>query len=452
MRSQQPKILHLLSFVQMCKFFSHYGIRALLVLYMVNYLHFSDSHAFGVNAVFLGLVELGGIFGGIIADRYLGLRPALMLGGSLLGVGYGCLILKKGLFLSLGMTILGGSLFSSTITALLGSAYAENDPRREKGFTIFYMMQNLGALISTLLCALIATHYGFHLGFLVASIGMLVGVLTLFWQRDLLPKLNDTLKKKHQVVLFPLLLLFLGIGFLAVMSEKIVLPFLPWITVSVFCFFAIRLLKEPNLSKDHVRKMLIYLGGLILFFAAEDQICSSLILFSERETNRTLFGWTIPSSVIMSVNPVVIILFGTLVARLRAQIITPLALVAISFGSLALLCLFHIGLSFFGVIAMVTIVSLAELMVGPFVSSIASEVAAKGNPGMVMGMVPIAFSLAFLLGGGFSKMVAIEENAASLTTYGVGFGKIALLALGGGILLQILMQYIKNFKKTRISL
>jgi proton-dependent oligopeptide transporter, POT family len=448
MNVQQPKILRLLSFVQMCKFFSHYGLRALLVLYMVNQLQFSDSHAFGVNAVFCGLVELGGIFGGILADRYLGLRRALMLGGIFLGVGYVSLILEKGLFFSLGMIILGGSLFSSNITALLGAAYSENDPRREKGFTIFYMMQNLGALISTLLCAVIAIQYGFYLGFLVASIGMMVGIATLFWRRDLLSKLDRGSQDKPALILAPIILLILGIGFLAVGNEGIILPLLPWITVGIFCFFAIKLMQAPKLTKWEVKKLLIYLGGLILFFAAEDQICSSLIIFSERETERTLFGWTIPSSVIMSVNPIIIILFGNLIARLKVRFIIPFVLVAISFGTLALLCLFHVPASFLAVIAMVMIVSLAELMVGPFVSSIASEVAAKDKPGMVMGMVPIAFSLASLLGGGFSKMVAVEENSLSLMTYGAGFGKIALLTLIGGMLLQLLIKRLINAKRS----
>ena len=85
-------------------------------------------------------------------------------------------------------------------------------------------------------------------------------------------------------------------------------------------------------------------------------------------------------------------------------------------------------------------------MVGPLVSSIASEVAAKGRPGTVMGMVPIAFSLAVLLGGGFSKMVAIEENGVSLAIYGAGFGKIALLTLVGGIILQLLMNRLAHAK------
>ena len=112
MQAQHSKILTLLSLAQMCKFFSHFGVRTLLVLYMVEYLQYSDSHAFGVNSVFCGLCELGGIFGGIIADRYLGLKKGMLLGGLLLGIGYLSLFFESALFLSMGLVIAGSSLFS----------------------------------------------------------------------------------------------------------------------------------------------------------------------------------------------------------------------------------------------------------------------------------------------------------------------------------------------------
>ena len=175
MKAIDSKILTLLSLVQMWKFFSHFGVRILLVLYMVNHLHYSDTHAFGINAVFCGLVELGGIFGGIIADRYLGLKKSVFMGGWLLVVGYFGLFSEAGLFISMGLIITGSSLFSSNIAALLGLIYTENNSRRKKGFTIFYMMQNLGALIATIICGCIASQYGFRWAFAIASSGMIIG-------------------------------------------------------------------------------------------------------------------------------------------------------------------------------------------------------------------------------------------------------------------------------------
>ena len=118
-------------------------------------------------------------------------------------------------------------------------------------------------------------------------------------------------------------IVILIIGAIGVSSEKIVLLFLPWITGGILLFFAMRLLKDKRWEREQVYTLLIYLGGLILFFAVEDQICSSLLLFAERETHRTLLGWTIPSSFITSINPIVILLFGALLAKRRAQMVTP---------------------------------------------------------------------------------------------------------------------------------
>lgn len=177
---KQPKAFYLLTCIQMWKFFSNFGMRALLVLYMVDALRLSDSRTFGMNAVFLGVMELSGIFGGIVADRILGLRRATGLGALLITLGYGGFIFENGIYVALPLVVLGASLFSGNITALLGAAYAENDPRRERGFTFFYMMQNLGALVSTFICGVVAEHYGYRAGFALAASGMVIGSITLF--------------------------------------------------------------------------------------------------------------------------------------------------------------------------------------------------------------------------------------------------------------------------------
>lgn len=446
---KQPKALFLLSVVQMWRFFSHYGIRALLVLFMVDSLRYSDAHAFGVNALFCGLVELSGIFGGVLADRFLGLRRATWLGALVAAGGYSCLVFEQGYFLGLSLIVLGSSLFSGNIIALLGAAYEENDPRRERGFTLFYMMQNLGAFVSTFLCGAIATHYGFRAGFAVAASGMIFAVMTLFLGRGWLKDLGSIPKRKGWWILC--VLLIFGAAMAAITYANTMFYVLPWVTLGVFLFFAVKLLRDAELPKEKIRLLFVYLGALILFFAVEDQVFSSLMVFSERIVNRTFFGWTMPSSIMMSINPVLILLFGTLIAKLRFRISIPFLLVGGAFGLIAIVCLQQMNFSIFGVLGVVVMLSIAELMIGPMVFSYASEVATSRKAGMVMGMVPISFSLAFLLSGHFSKMVAVEENVSSLTTYGIGFGKIALIVLVGGIVLEFLMKRFSYAQKRPVS-
>lgn len=434
MRSHQNRVLTLLSLAQMWKFFSHFGVRVLLVLYLVQYLDLSDGRAFGINALFCGLAELGAIFGGILADRYLGLRRALLTGAVLLTLGYLGLLFESQLVLAMGLIITGGSLFSSNITALLGQAYEGEDSQREKGFTIFYMMQNLGALISTLVCGVVAAHFGFRLGFALAASGMVFGMATLFLGRRVLDGLSPVPKEGKQSLLpgiYLLGILFAAVGLM--MLEKWILRLLPGITLLLLCGVGVYIRRG---GEGGVAKLFIYLGGLILFFAVEDQICSSLILFAERETGRTIFGWVIPSSFITSLNPIVILLGGAYIARKKVQMLTPFLLTAMAFGVLTCLTLLSLKISIFGVMGVVVVISIAELMIGPLVMSVASEVASKGNPGTVMGMIPIAFSLAYQVSGGLSKMVALEDQMFS---YRMGFGLTALLMLIGGIVLQLLM-------------
>lgn len=338
MKVIDSKILILLSLVQMCKFFSHFGVRVLLILYMVNNFYYSDTRAFGINAVFCGLVELAGIFGGIIADRYLGLKKSIYIGGWLLLGGYCALFFETRFFLAMGLIITGSSLFSSNITALLGLVYEEDDSKRKKGFTIFYMMQNLGALLSTIVYCFIANQYSFRWAFAIASSGMLLGNLMLFIYRGLLQNLKETPKKKGQILIATILAsLILVVGTLGVWFEKTVFVFLPWITSALLLFVVIQLLNDAKYPREQIYQLLVYVSGLVLFFAVEDQICSSLLLFSERETSRMFFGWMMPSSFITMINPIVILLFGTLIAKRHTQIATPFVLTGGSFGILAIL-------------------------------------------------------------------------------------------------------------------
>ena len=260
--------------------------------------------------------------------------------------------------------------------------------------------------------------------------------------KGLLQNLKEMPQEKERIAISTILgFLILVIGTLGIWLEKTIFLFLPWVTAALLLFFATQLIKDSTYPREQVYKLLVYLSGLILFFAVEDQICSSLLLFAERETSRMLFGWMIPSSLITMINPMVILLFGTFIAKRHLQIMTPFILTGSSFGVLAIFCLLKLGCSMFGIMGVVIIISLGELMIGPLVFSYASEVAARGrHPGLVMGFLPIALSLAFPFSGALSNMVAIDNRDFSLQIHGAGFGLIALLAFTGGLVIQLLIQ------------
>lgn len=194
-----PPSLFVLFFAEMWERFSYYGMRALLVFYMMKgFLGYGDDEAYAVYGAYVALVYMTPFFGGMLADRLLGYRKAVILGGLLMGAGHAVMgihpeliggLLGEGLahgistaafFVALALLIVGNGFFKPNISSIVGSQYAEKDPRLDSGFTIFYMGINMGAAMSPLLCGYVGETYGWHYGFGLATLGMLVG-LAIFW-------------------------------------------------------------------------------------------------------------------------------------------------------------------------------------------------------------------------------------------------------------------------------
>lgn len=174
-----PTGLFTLFFAEMWERFSFYGMRALLVFYMLKgFLEYGDSDAYAVYGSYTALVYMTPFFGGMLADRLLGARRAVVLGGLLMAAGHLMMTVETslGFFAALALLICGNGFFKPNISTIVGSLYPQGSPRRDGGFTIFYMGVNLGAAMSPLLCGYIGETLGWHYGFGLATIGMLVGI------------------------------------------------------------------------------------------------------------------------------------------------------------------------------------------------------------------------------------------------------------------------------------
>ena len=175
-----PAGLFTLFFAEMWERFSYYGMRSLLVFYMLKgFLGYGDSQAYEVYGAYTSLVYMTPFFGGIIADRILGSRLAVVWGGFLMAAGHGLMGLEHELafFPALALLIAGNGFFKPNISTMVGALYpASAKAKRDGGFTIFYMGINLGAAMSPLLCGYIGETYGWHKGFGLATIGMLAGI------------------------------------------------------------------------------------------------------------------------------------------------------------------------------------------------------------------------------------------------------------------------------------
>ncbi len=174
-----PTGLFVLFFAEMWERFSYYGMRALLVFYMLKgFLQYNDARAYGVYGAYTALVYMTPFFGGLIADRLLGARIAVIIGGLLMAAGHLVMTMQSPLlfYMALALIIAGNGFFKPNISAIVGELYPAESIKRDGGFTIFYMGVNLGASLSPLICGYIGETYGWHKGFGLATVGMMIGL------------------------------------------------------------------------------------------------------------------------------------------------------------------------------------------------------------------------------------------------------------------------------------
>lgn len=409
---RQPRALSLLFLVQMWECFSFFGMRALLVLYMIDALSFSESQSFGVYAVYTAMVEMCVLAGGFLADKVWGLRISIFLGGILIACGHFCLALTDFFFLSLSFIIVGSSLFKTNVKALLGLFYEDDDPRREAGFTFFYSGMNLGGLLATLLCGYIGHFYGWHAGFGLAAIGMIAGLVLLICKRSLLEDKGYPITFKPLWVKIGAFIAVLGLiplcSFL-LQQNDIALSFLPFIGVGalVYLFFQLK-----HLSAEQKKSIYLLLGMislLMVYFTFEELMGSLLMVFSNTYVSKTIFNIEVPTSVLLIMNPLTIILVGPLIAKISFHSLKKLpfafSCLAAAFGLLYLGCTegevspFFLMGSFFAI-------ALGELFIAPTIYAHCSRFAPPQLKGVLMSFVTMGFAYGSLISGTLSQKIA----------------------------------------------
>lgn len=396
---------------QMGRFFSHFALRSLFFLYMVKALVISDFEAFSISAFICSMVELSALLGGLIADRYLGVRKATHWGSVLLFLGYGSLAIPSLFYPGLGLIIVGSCLFVSNISALLSQEVVKADAP----FTKMYSLQNLSALAGTLLISSIAISYGFTVGFAIATVGISVSCIVLCFAN---------FKEKaatHPSYTKPLIILsavYTG-SFTGCLYAPVVLPVLPLITLCAG--FSILWHLRSTLTSALVIRLL----ALILFFVIEDQVTSSLMLLTERGVDRLLFHWIVPPSFIMALNPLVIILFAPWMAKRSFPLFVPFVITGIGFGILALLCAQLTVVPLICIMGVVCLISLAELMIAPSTLAFISTCAPPHATGAMMGLSSLAFAIAYQLSGLVGRFY-FGQTHEIIAGYTIGFLSISM--------------------------
>ena len=177
--NKHPRQLYLLFFTEMWERFSFYGMKALLLAYMVTQLKFDEPKGYAILGSYAALVYTMPMFGGMMADRFLGYRKAILFGGILMTIGHFVLAIPQGwsFFFGMAFIICGNGFFKPNISSMVGTLYSNNDPRKDSAFSIFYMGINIGAALGGLLCGYVGQQINWHYGFGLAGIFMILGLV-----------------------------------------------------------------------------------------------------------------------------------------------------------------------------------------------------------------------------------------------------------------------------------
>ena len=444
-KSGHPKGLYFLFYTEMWERFSYYGMRAIFILFMANALRLSDKDASEIYGSYTGLVYLTPLLGGYLCDRYLGNRRSIILGGFLMAIGQFFMFLSAGagaeggiplMWMGLTAIIIGNGFFKPNISTMVGQLYPANDRRIDSAFTIFYMGINLGAFIAPFVCGSFGEN--FKWGFLSACVGMLLSLIgfILFQKKYLISEQGNEIGLPVKPMDLKAIAMTLGtIGIIFFM-----LNFKQWFgaeydIISYFIYgsmavMPIILLTDKSLRRHELMRIvviLILVFFVIFFWGAFEQAGASLTLFADRQTDRFIFGWEMPTAYFQAVNALAVISlalpFTLLWGYLHKRNLEPssptkmawgLTLVAVGYAVIAIpVSGLAAGekVSMWWLIGLYVIHTMGELCLSPIGLSMVSKLAPLRLSSLLMGTWFLGNAAANKFAGTLSALIPPAEPA-----------------------------------------
>ena len=471
-KTGHPAGLKYLFLTEMWERFSYYGMRALLVLYLVNALGYKRVDALEMYGIYTGLVYLTPIFGGWIADKYLGLRLTAVIGGTVMMLGHFAMAVPSLLHVALGLLIIGNGFFKPNTTSMVGELYdGPTDPRRDGAYTIFYMGINLGSFFSPFVCGTLgqSPNWGWDWGFASAGVGMAIGLFTLIFFQS---RLGESGLKKGQRPIgwhnLPVILGFTAASVALVYAVLGAWPYLKgafsglpsWLSIIIGVAVIVGAVmawskatsKPGQVTQPLTRAEWMRVGAVLIlivfvafFWMGFEQAGGSMNLFADKQTDRHLGSFEIPSTWFQSINPILIVLLAPLFSMLWTAINkSRFSLPDVAKQALGMIVL---GLGFvvmyiaqtraneLGTVgplwlaAVYALHTIGELMLSPVGLALVSRAAPHRIAALLMGVWFIANGVANYFAGALEGLLATSgiPPYAFLLSSSIGMGVILLL-------------------------
>lgn len=468
-----PKGLYVCFFTEMWERFSFYGMKALLLLYLIKYHLFTDEHGYNLIGAYGGLVYAMPVIGGLLADRWLGMRKAVVFGGILLVLGHLGMAIEgqpasrvdgmvvrdaaalQMFYFSLALIITGVGFLKPNISTIVGKLYGDNDPRRDSGFSIFYAGINLGATISGVLCGWLGETFGWAWGFGAAGVGMLAGLANfLYGQKYLMghaePPHPERLRERRIGFLSREHLIYLGaLGGVVVVwgliqSHSLFLNLIPGLFEPSPVLLAMHVVTAcllggilwfmftrcTKVERQQMFMVLAFIGFCLVFFTLYEQTYGSWVLFSDRAMNHAALGVEWSASQLTSLGAFFILIlapgFAWLWPRLEKRGLNPSSAAKSAYG------LIFAGLSFLVLVWSARhpqangltgiwwfvlayfVLEIGEMLLSPIGLSVVTALSVPRVVGLMMGGWFLGTSYSEVLAAELGKLSALEipENAA----------------------------------------
>jgi POT family proton-dependent oligopeptide transporter len=475
-----PPGLYWLFAAEMWERFCYYGMRALLLLYLVKSLAMGDNKGFAVYGAYTALVYVMPVIGGRIADQILGSRLAVLLGGVLMAIGEFVIVGGSEMLLFWGMAIIivGNGLFKPNISTMVGKLYPDGDNRKDSGFTIFYIGINLGALLATTVCAEVGHRYGAQAGFALAGVGMLLGVIIFqmgskHYAHVSAPPFPETLYKPKYGPISPfnavVLLCLALVPVLYFLLRNTSIAGYVLLAVVVFVLFSLitRGIRDGKVQLDKMFGFIILMFFNVVFWACFEQAGSSLTLFADRNVDRTIGGWEMGAATTQFFNPAYILLFGSLFSvmwvklkQMDRDFSIPmkfgLGILQLGLGYLVVLVAAPLAVEYqvplWTLAVLYMLHTTGELFLSPIGLSMVTKLVPKDMTATAMGAWFLSIAGANYAAGMLAKLTGVEgavegevlDPAASLATYVDVYTTMGYVTVGIGLFLMVMSPLINK--------